>query len=514
MNQQSGELARDGRIGPYRSLAGLGEDATGTVYRGTDPAGRDVAIKVLRPEIAGEAAARRRLAREIEMMRRVLSPHVVDVLDGDADGERPYVVTRFVPGRPLDRLVAERGPLTGGALRRLALGLAKALTAVHEAGVVHRDLRPGNVLMVGGEPVVIDFGVVDLVDLVDLADLADEDRLAQAPAGAGGYLAPEIVDSGPAVPASDVYAWAVTVAFAATGRPPFGQGPPETVLSAVRDGRARLDGVPEPLLPLLRAALERDPDARPAAAELGAAVTALDLGPEEPSAAGHVPVPADPPGPGPDAATGPSPARARPVQVTPRPRLAVGPAWSRLLAVLTVVLLAGIAIMMPVAGIVVAVAGVFLLRLWDAAAVRVQGRGGGPGRGSPIPADAVRAVLRTALTLPYAAAAVVAVTLLLVSLVVFEVRTTALDACAWGVGAGVVVLWTGPGVRAPRRRLERLFEVLAPEPGRIVLVAGVLGTLAFASVIGAVSLTPSFAPMYGLQNSVVAALDRLQNALT
>jgi serine/threonine protein kinase len=98
----------------------------GVVYRGVDPAGRDVAIKVLRPEIAGDPTALRRLAREIAMMRRVCSPHVADVLDGDVTADHPYVVTRFVPGRRLDEVVAEGGPLQAAALRRLALGLAKA----------------------------------------------------------------------------------------------------------------------------------------------------------------------------------------------------------------------------------------------------------------------------------------------------------------------------------------------------------------------------------------------------
>ncbi|SEF79500.1 Serine/threonine protein kinase [Thermomonospora echinospora] len=511
MNQQSGELAQEGRIGPYRSLARLGEDGTGTLYRGTDPLGRDVAIKVLRPEVAGDPAARRRLDREIEMLRRVLSPHVVDVLDGDATGDRPYVVTRFVPGRSLDRLVAERGPLRGGALRRLALGLAKALTAVHEAGVVHRDLRPGTVLMVGGEPVVIDFGVSDR------PVGADGTRTVPGPAGADGRLvlepgsglAPELLDSGPATPASDVYAWATTVAFAATGRTPSGQA----AFGDARDGWVRPDGMPEPLLPLLRAALEHDPAARPTAAELVTAVTALDLGPEDLSVAVPGPVPADSFGQEADTATGPSPARPRPVQVGPRPRLAVGTAWSRLLAVLTVVLVAGVTIMMPVAGLVAAVLGALALRVWDSAAARASG-GTGTGRVSPAPADVARAVLRTALTLPYAAVVTVVVTVVLASLVVLEVRTTALEAAAWGAGAGAAVLWTGPGVRAPRRQLERLFEALAPEPGRIVLLGAVLGALAFVSVIGAVSLTPSFAPMYGLQNSVASALDRLQNVLT
>ncbi|REE98941.1 serine/threonine-protein kinase [Thermomonospora umbrina] len=540
MNQQSGELAHGGRIGPYRALSRLGEGGMGVVYRGTDPAGRDVAVKVLRPEIAADPTARRRLAREVDMMRRVLSPHVADVVDGDAAADPPYVVTRFVPGPSLDRTVAQEGPLTGAALRRVALGLAKALTAVHEAGVVHRDLKPGNVLMVGGaqgEPVVIDFGIAHAVDATRLTRTGTL-------TGTPGYLAPEVIDEEPATSASDVHAWAATVAFAATGVPPFGQGSLEVVLFNILNGRARLDGVPEPLLPLLGAALRRDPAARPTAAELVDALTVLDLGPEishprpEPrdtvTAFAPMTFPG-PPGGGPallvrgEEAPGGLPAHlqggapppavgqgtARPTRVVPRRRLAVGAAWSRLLAVLAVVLVVAVAIMMPVVGIVVAAAGAFGLRLWDSAALRASSGAAGEagGRASPVAGDVVRAALRTALTLPYAAAFTVAVTLALASLVAVGVPTATLGACAWGVGAGAAALWTGPGVRAPRRQLERLFGVIAPEPRRIAVVGAALGVVAFVAVIGAVSLTPSFAPMYGLQNSVVSALDRFQSAL-
>jgi len=472
MNQPSRELVPGGRIGPYRPLSLLGESDAGVVYRGTDPSGRDVAIRVLRPEAVSGAAARRRLEHEIAVMRRVLSPHVVDVLDGDASAERPYVVSRFVPGRGLDVLVAEEGPLRGGALRRLALGLAKALVAIHEAGAVHRDLSPANVLVVGGEPVVIDFGVAQAVD-------------PARPVRVRPHLAPEVRDGAPATPASDVYAWAATVAFAATGRAEVGDGAPAEV--------------PEPLRAVLRDALRADPDARPTAAELVKAVDAADLGPQEAAPVVHEPVRSTPVERAVRAAAPPRSARPRPT---------VGHAWSRLLAVLAVVLMAAVAIVMPVVGIVAATAGALALRTWDAAALR-----GGPGRATPAVGDAARAALWTALTLPYAAVAAAAVALALASLVMVGVRTPAMDACAWGAGAGAAVLWSGPGVRAPRRQLERLFGTLAPEPARIVPVGAVLGVLIFAAVVGAVSLTPSFAPMYGLQNSVIAALDRFQSAL-
>ncbi|WP_161602633.1 serine/threonine-protein kinase [Thermomonospora catenispora] len=472
MNQRSGELI--GRIGPYRALARVRADRTGVVYRGTDPAGRDVAIRELPPELVAGDAERRRLAEEIAVLRRVLSPHAADVLDGDAHAEPPYVVTRYVPGRSLATAVAGKGPLRGAALRRLALGLARALTAVHEAGAVHRDLRPGTVLMVGGEPVVADFGPVP----------------APGAAGVGepAYQAPEVVAGEIATAASDVYAWAATVVFAATGRPPAGAGaPPEEV--------------PEPLRPVLTAALAPEATARPAASALVEAVAAVDLGPpEEPAAPVVQAAPRD------DTDVPAVPRSGRPSPTPTAPRVELGPAWSRLLAALTVVLVAAAVIVVPAAGAAAAVLGAVVLRTLDSAAAR--------GAASPGPGDAGRALLRTALTLPYAAAVAVAVTVALVAMVAVDVHAAPLWACAWGAGAGVAALWAAPGIGAPRRQLERMFARLAPDPRRIVLVGTALGALAFLTVVGTVSLTPSFAPLYGLQNTLVAALERLQNALS
>src|ERR1700685_2575503 len=150
------------RLRPYRLLERLGEGGMGIVYLARDAADRMVAVKALRPVVAGEPTARRRLAREVETMRRVHSPYGADIIDADVTSDPPYIVTRYVPGRTLDDIVGEGGPLTGEALARLAAGLAAALTAVHAAGVVHRDLKPGNVMIVDGEPVVIDFGIAQL----------------------------------------------------------------------------------------------------------------------------------------------------------------------------------------------------------------------------------------------------------------------------------------------------------------------------------------------------------------
>ena len=189
------------------------------------------------------------------------SRHVAQVLDADVNGPSPYIVTRYVPGPSLDEAVRQSGPLRGRALLQLAGGLAEALAAIHATGVVHRDLKPGNVLLDDGQPVVIDFGI---------AHLPDTTRLTKTGLvmGTPGYLSPEVIEGRPASGATDVHAWGATVAFAATGRPPYGTGDFQTVFFRIIEGRAELAGVPPELLPLVTAALSADPPSRPTARSL------------------------------------------------------------------------------------------------------------------------------------------------------------------------------------------------------------------------------------------------------
>jgi predicted Ser/Thr protein kinase len=263
------------RLGPYRLLERIGEGGMGVVCLARDHERRLVAIKVLHSRVAEELTARRRLAREVEAMRRVRSPFVAEVIDADVTGRFPYIVTRYVPGQTLEQLVREQGPLPPRGLERLARGLAEALVAVHAAGVVHRDLKPGNVMMADGDPVVIDFGI---------AHTGDATRLTQTGMfmGTPGYLAPEVIEGRPSSEASDIHSWGATVAFAATGRPPFGGGSFETVFFRIMQGRADIDGIPGPLYGLVSAALSHDPRNRPPAAWLHAQSALLDLAAAEP----------------------------------------------------------------------------------------------------------------------------------------------------------------------------------------------------------------------------------------
>src|SRR6516162_4303905 len=250
-----------GQLGSYQLLSRIGEGGMGVVYLAQDPGGQAVALKVLRASVAGEPTARRRLAREVETMQRVRSPYVAEVTDADLAGGTPYIVTRYVPGRTLDQVVNESGPLPPAALLRLACGLADALAAVHAAGVVHRDLKPSNVMLLGEVPVVIDFGIAQAMDSTRLT-------MTGMFMGTPGYLAPEVIEGKPSGPAADVHSWAATLAYAATGRPPFGTGQFETIFFRIMHGQPDLDTLPAPLSSLVTRALSRDPADRPSAAVL------------------------------------------------------------------------------------------------------------------------------------------------------------------------------------------------------------------------------------------------------
>ncbi len=261
----AGEQREPARLGPYRLVQRLGEGGMGVVHLGLDAHGRAVAVKVLRAHIAHDPDARARLSREVTTLGRIRSPRVAPVIDADVDGPTPYIVTRYVPGPSLDEHVGSRGPLPPAELHRVASGLAEALDAIHSAGVVHRDVKPGNVLLVEGDPVLIDFGI---------AHVADDIRLTMTGLvmGTPGYLAPEVVGGDDVTAATDWWGWAATTAFAASGHPPFGRGAMAAVLARVAAGDPDLEAVDPRIEPLLYAALSPDPAERPHHGEVVAAL--------------------------------------------------------------------------------------------------------------------------------------------------------------------------------------------------------------------------------------------------
>ena len=243
-------------VGDYTLLAKIGEGGMGVVHLARRPGGDRVALKVLRPHIVGDDEARRRLAREVASLSRVRSRWVAEILDSDPWAPVPYVATRYVPGLSLHDHVAQEGVIEGSDLLWFAACLAEGLSSVHAVGVLHRDIKPSNVLMEGRTPIVIDFG---------LARVADDPKLTHTGwlLGTPGYLAPEILYGEDATAASDVHSWAATVAFAATGRSPFGRGPSMAVMDRVRRGEHDLSGLEGPLHDVVVAALDPEGSRRP-----------------------------------------------------------------------------------------------------------------------------------------------------------------------------------------------------------------------------------------------------------
>ncbi len=243
-------------VGGYALRARLGEGGMGVVHLGQRPGERPVAIKVLRPHVVGDDEARRRLAREVSSLSRIRSRRIAEIVDADPWGEIPFVATRYVPGLSLHDHVQEEGPLDGDDLLWFADCLAEALDAVHSVGVLHRDIKPSNVIMEGRTPILIDFG---------LARVAEDSRITMNGwlLGTPGYLAPEILHGEDATAASDVHAWAATVAYAGTGRAPFGRGPSVAIMDRVRRGEHDLSDLDPVVLPLVEDALAPEAADRP-----------------------------------------------------------------------------------------------------------------------------------------------------------------------------------------------------------------------------------------------------------
>ncbi|MEU7863160.1 serine/threonine-protein kinase [Nonomuraea sp. NPDC049141] len=247
-------------IGGYALRRVLGRGGMGEVHLATTPTGGLAAVKVIHPELARDPAFRRRFEREVAAARRVARFCTAPVLDAGLDGDVAYLVTEYVKGPDLAQAVREQGPLSGSDLEALAVGIATALGAIHGAGVVHRDLKPSNVLLSPLGPRVIDFGIAQLVDADSLA--------SQAILGTPAFMAPEQVRGEPLGPAADVYAWGGVIAFAGTGRLPFGGGAPAEVLYRIVNEGPRLDGLDEGLRDVVERAMAKEPRLRPTAQQL------------------------------------------------------------------------------------------------------------------------------------------------------------------------------------------------------------------------------------------------------
>ncbi|GAA4683231.1 serine/threonine-protein kinase [Phytohabitans rumicis] len=252
------------RLGRYELEGRLGEGGMGTVYLARDPDGRQVAVKVIRGELARDDQFRRRFRSEVNRARQVPPFCTAEVLDADPDNEQPYLVVEYVDGPSLSAVVAERGPLTPANLHGLAIGVATALTAIHGAGVIHRDLKPSNVLLAPGSPKVIDFGIAQAMEAT--SEHTGPDQMV----GTVGYMAPERFGpgAGDLTAAADVFAWGAVVAYAGTGRSPFAADSPPAQAARILTQPPDLGVLAPPLRGLVERALAKDPAARPTSRDL------------------------------------------------------------------------------------------------------------------------------------------------------------------------------------------------------------------------------------------------------
>jgi hypothetical protein len=448
------------RVGGYTLMSRLGEGGMGVVHLAEAPDGTRLALKVLRPHVVGDEEARRRLTREMKSLARVRSPLVAEIIDADPWGDVPFVATRYVPGLSLHDHVRQEGPLTGPDVAWLARHLAEALAAVHRVGVVHRDVKPSNVLLEGRTPVLIDFG---------LARLADDDRVTRTGwlLGTPGYLAPELLEGAEPTPVSDVHAWAATVAYAGTGRSPYGRGPALAVTDRVRRGQHDLSGLDPAVAGLVAACLAPDPARRPG---LDQVVRELATGaarpvPEEsPTEAPEEPTLVMPPSRSPYRTPPPAePAPEEPVPVEPVPMGAslADRARRAALGLGLLVLVAGAVAAAPYLALAALAAAVVVLRwcslVGSGAARRRELRGT---RWYDVPLAALLSPLTLVRSLP--------VTLLLLVFTAALLASAALVCVAVGVGTlpalpllglfAALLVRIGPGgsrVGSPVRRLGR-----------------------------------------------------------
>ncbi|MET8622527.1 protein kinase [Kitasatospora sp. NPDC004669] len=271
------ELAADDprEVGGHLLYARLGAGGMGRVYLAYTPGGRPVALKVVRPELSEDPEFRARFAQEVASARRIHGLFTAQVIDAGPDDATPWLATTYVPGPSLQQVVQRFGPLPERTVLLLMAGIAEALQAIHASGVVHRDLKPGNVLIASDGPRVIDFGIARAADASPLTGTGLR-------IGSPAYMAPEQAMGRTATPATDVYALGALAVHVAGGTPPFGDGPDPAALYRTVHEEPDLDRVPESLRDLLRWCLTKQPEDRPTTAEVIAAAR------NHPAVGGHL----------------------------------------------------------------------------------------------------------------------------------------------------------------------------------------------------------------------------------
>jgi len=250
-------------LGQYEVVGKLGEGGQGAVYLGRSPSGEHVAIKLLHAQMNTDSSARTRFAREVEAAQKVSPFCTAQVLDYDLHGRPPYIISEYIDGPPLYDVVLQEGAFQGASLERLAIGTATALAAIHEAGIVHRDFKPNNVLLASDGPRVVDFGIARSVDSQQSSVTA-----TGMVVGTPGYLAPEQLTGEPLTASVDIFAWGATMVFAATGHSPFEAETLPVIINRILNEQPDLSSLTGTMRELVGAALEKDPRRRPAAHQL------------------------------------------------------------------------------------------------------------------------------------------------------------------------------------------------------------------------------------------------------
>ncbi|MGW2152012.1 protein kinase domain-containing protein [Nonomuraea sp. NPDC001699] len=274
-------------------LGRLGEGGQGVVYLAKDHSGTHVAVKWLRPDLSGDDVSVERFLREVQVAQQVAPFCTAAVLGTGVEQERPFIVSEFIEGPSLQRVVQEEGPRTGSTLHRLAIGTATALAAIHQAGIVHRDFKPANVILGADGPRVIDFGIARALNATS--------TISSMVVGTPSYMPPEQIMGHTVGPAADMFSWASAMVYAASGRAPFGSDTMPAVINRVLNQQPDLGVLDGALRDVVAACLAKDPAQRPTAEQVIMRLLQHPMPANSPilAAAAAEAVPAGPPRPGP-----------------------------------------------------------------------------------------------------------------------------------------------------------------------------------------------------------------------